>query len=102
MLKKDKNEELSYVPGILEPQNTPALIVAVAFKLSEFGRLSGKSPNQLFGPMGIALPEHVLDSWDFLNIEQYADIPVSRVQVKKDFLEKQKINVIDGGKNGRK
>ena len=52
--------------------------------------------------MGIALPDHVLDSWDFINIEQYADIPVARVQVKKDFLEKQKINVIDGGKNGRK
>ena len=101
MKKKDK-EALYYVPGILEPQNTPALIVAVAFKLAEFGKLSGKSPNQLFGPLGISLPKHVSDSWDFLNIEQYADIPVSRVQVKKDFLEKQKINVIDGGKNGRK
>ncbi len=101
MFKRSK-EDFFYVPGILEPQNTPALIVAVAFKLAEFGRLAGKSPNQLFGPMGISLPKDVSDSWDFLNIEQYADIPVSRVQVKKDFLEKQKINVIDGGKNGRK
>ena len=101
-MKSEDKEAFYYVPGILEPQNTPALIVAVAFKLAEFGKLSGKSPNQLFGPLGISLPKHVSDSWDFINIEQYADIPVARVQVKKDFLEKQKINVIDGGKNGRK
>ena len=96
-----KRKNSFYIEGLLEPQSSAALIVAFAYRLAEYGRLSGKSPSKLLEPMGIALPPHVIDCCDFLALEQFADIPAKRVKVKKDFLEQQKIPTKKRGNNAK-
>lgn len=68
-----KKENPEFYSGQLQPVDVNATLGCVGYRIEQLARVADLPPSVVLGKYGIVLHDHIIDSWDYVNLGRFVE-----------------------------